>query len=134
LTITNTKTKDNEVTLDIHKEIAHLTLDIVTRCVFKTGMTTDEHDKEIIHQDVTANLEDLEERTFNMIGIIPIINQLPFSSKRRIDQSKKNVKHIINDRKKTLLNLHAKVSFLSFSQLLIIEKGTDIWINLYILH
>jgi hypothetical protein len=49
LTITNTKTKDNEVTLDIHKEIAHLTLDIVTGCVFKTGMTKDEHPKEIIH-------------------------------------------------------------------------------------
>jgi hypothetical protein len=64
-----------------------------------------------------------------MTYIIPIINQLAFSNKRRIDQSKKNVKHavehIINDRKKALLNLHAKVSFLSFYQLLIIKKGTD---------
>jgi hypothetical protein len=41
-----------------------------------------------------------------MIGIIPIINCLPLPSKRRIDQSKKNVKyavqHIIDERKKGL--------------------------------
>jgi hypothetical protein len=42
----------------------------------------------------------------NMITIIPIINQLPFPSKRRIEKSKRDVRvviqRIIDDRKKGL--------------------------------
>jgi len=98
--------KDNKLTVDIHKEMTGLTLDIVTGCVFGSGMMKNEHLREIIHQGVTTTLEDVEERTFNMIGIIPLINRLPFPSKRRIDKSKENVRHavqqIIDERKKGL--------------------------------
>jgi hypothetical protein len=95
--------KDN---VDIHKEMTGLPLDIVTGCVFGSGMMKNEHLREIIHQGVATRLEDIEHRTYNMIGIIPIINQLPLPSKRRIDKSKQNVKyavqHIIDERKKGL--------------------------------
>jgi len=84
--------KDN---VDIHKEMTGLTLDIITGCVFGSGMMKNEHLREIIYQSVTTTLEDVEERTFSLIGIIPIIRQLPLSSKRRIDKSKKNVKHAV---------------------------------------
>jgi cytochrome P450 len=98
--------KDNLLTVDIHKEMACLTLDIVTGCVFGSGMMKNEHLRDIIHQGVTTTLEDVEERTFNMIGIIPIINRIPFPGKRRIDKSKQNVRyavqHIIDERKKGL--------------------------------
>jgi cytochrome P450 len=98
--------KDNILTVDIHKEMTGLTLDIVTGCVFGSGMMKNEHFREIIHQGVTTTLEDVEKRTYNMIGILPIISQLPLPSKRRIDKSKQNVKHavqhIINERKKGL--------------------------------
>ncbi|CAF0859585.1 unnamed protein product [Adineta steineri] len=98
--------ENNVLTLDIHKEMARLTLDIVTGCVFGSGMMKNEHIREIIHEGVTTTLKDVEERTFNMIGIIPIINQLPLPSKRRIEKSKRNVKlavqHIIDERKRGL--------------------------------
>ena len=37
--------------------------------------------RQIICQAVTTTLEDVEQRTFNMIGLIPIINKLPLPSK-----------------------------------------------------
>jgi cytochrome P450 len=98
--------KDNILAMDIHKSMTGLTLDIVTGCVFGSGMMNNEYLREIIYQGVTTTLEDVEERTFNMIGIIPLINRLPFPSKRRIDKSKENVRHavqqIIDERKKGL--------------------------------
>ncbi|CAF4192934.1 unnamed protein product, partial [Adineta steineri] len=81
--------ENNTLTIDIHKEMARLTLDIVTGCVFGSGMMKNEHIREIIHEGVTTTLKDVEERTFNMIGIIPVINQLPLPSKRRIEKSKR---------------------------------------------
>ncbi|CAF3277743.1 unnamed protein product [Rotaria socialis] len=99
--------KNNEVyqlIVDIHKEMTSLTLDIVTGCVFGSEVMKDQHVREIISRAVTKTFADVEERTFNLIGIIPIVNRLPLSSKRRIDKSKKDVRqaveHIIEERKK----------------------------------
>ncbi|CAF1118279.1 unnamed protein product [Rotaria sordida] len=104
LNITNTTNKDNILIVDIHKEMTGLTLDIVTGCVFGSGLMKDEHIRETIYQGITKIFEDIGERTYNMIGIIPIINQLPLPSKRRIDKSKENIRHavehIIDERKK----------------------------------
>ncbi|CAF3016136.1 unnamed protein product [Rotaria sp. Silwood2] len=104
LTMTDTNNKDNISVRDIHKEMIGLTLDIVTGCVFGSGLMKDEHARETIYQGLTKTLEDVEERTFNMIAIIPIINRLPLASKRRIDKAKENVRHsveqIIDERKK----------------------------------
>jgi len=78
-----------------------------------------EYLREIIYQGVTTMLKDVEERTFNMIGIIPIINRIPFAGKRRIDKSKQNVRyavqHIIDERKKGLTKSACKglLSFIS---------------------
>jgi cytochrome P450 len=112
------KNQDHVLTLDIHKEMTRLTLDIVTGCVFGSGSMKNEHFRETIYQGVTTTLEDVEERTFNMIGIIPIINQLPFPSKRRIEKSKRNVRyavqHIIDERRKGLTK-SACQGFISFS-------------------
>ncbi|CAF1531612.1 unnamed protein product, partial [Adineta steineri] len=51
-------------------------------------------------------------RTLNMIGLIPIINRLPFPSKQRIDKSKQDVRiviqRIIDDRKKNLTTSSCK--------------------------
>ncbi|CAF3587513.1 unnamed protein product [Rotaria sp. Silwood1] len=103
-TMNNANNKDNILNLDIHKEMAGLTLDIVTGCVFGSELMKDEHLRETIYQGFTKSLKDIEERTFNLIGVIPIINRLPFASKRRIDKTKENiqhaVEHIISERKK----------------------------------
>jgi len=95
-----------ELNLDIHKEMARLTLDIVTGCVFGSGLMKNDDVREVIYQNVTTTLKDVEKRIFSMVGIIPIINRLPFPSKRRIDKSKHDVRiviqRIIDDRKKGL--------------------------------
>jgi cytochrome P450 len=95
-----------ELTLDMQNEMTHLTLDIVTGCVFGSGLMKKENVREIIYRNVTASLEDIEKRTFNMLALIPIINRLPLPSKQRIDKSKLDVRiviqRIIDDRKKGL--------------------------------
>jgi len=104
--------KGKELTLDIQNEMTHLTLDIVTGCVFGSGLMKNENVREVIYRNVTTTLEDVEKRLFNMIAIIPIINRLPFPSKQRIDKSKDNVRiviqRIIDDRKKGLTKSSCK--------------------------
>ena len=75
--------------------MARLTLDIVAGCVFGSGLMKNSRARETIHRGLTTTLEDIEERTFSLIGIIPVINQLPLASKRRIDKSKREVRLVI---------------------------------------
>jgi hypothetical protein len=104
-TLSLNKTK-NELTSDIKHDMTRLTLDIVTGCVFGSGLMKHENVRDVICRNVTTTLQDVERRLFNMITIIPIINQLPFPSKRRIEKSKRDVRvviqRIIDDRKKGL--------------------------------
>ena len=102
----NAETKGIDLTLDIHHEMTRLTLDIVTGCVFGSGLMKNDEFREMIYQNVTTTLKDVEKRIHNMIALTPLLNRFPFASKRRIDQSKKDVRQvierIINDRKKGL--------------------------------
>lgn len=102
----NAQTKGIDLTLDIHHEMTRLTLDIVTGCVFGSGLMKNDEFRDAIYQNVTTTLREVETRIHNMIAIIPFLNRLPLPSKRRIDQSKIDVRQIIeriiNDRKKGL--------------------------------
>jgi cytochrome P450 len=114
-----TNDKDHSLTLDIHEEMTNLTLDIITGCVFGTEIIEDQHVHETIGQSITIALKALEKRMLNMIGLIPLINQLPLPSKKRIDQSRRDIKHIIrniiNQRKKGLTKSACKgLSIISF--------------------
>jgi cytochrome P450 len=115
LAFKDSKTKGIDLTLDIQNEMTHLTLDIVTGCVFGSGLMKNENVRDIIYRNVTTTLIDVEKRTFNMIGIIPIINRLPLPSKQRIDKSKRDVRfviqRIIDDRKKGLTKSSCKGFF-----------------------
>lgn len=84
-----------EFRLDLQNEMARLTLDIVTGAVFGSGLTKDNRVRDIIYNNVTTTLEDVEQRIITMIALIPIINQLPLPSKKRIDKSKSDVKNVI---------------------------------------
>lgn len=104
--------KEKEFNLDMHDEMARLTLDIVTGCVFGSGLMKNENVRNIIYQNVTTTLQDVEKRIHNMIAIIPIINRLPLPSKQRIDKSKRDVRlviqQIIDDRKNGLTKSSCK--------------------------
>ena len=86
---------EQTICVDVHQEMVHLTLDIVTGCVFGSGMMRDEQARETIHRGVTTTLDDVEKRTFNLIGIIPLVNQLPLAGERRIRQSKRDVRRVV---------------------------------------
>ena len=98
--------KDHSISLDIHEEMATLTLDIVTGCVFGTEIINDQHVQETIGQSVTIAIKELEKRMLNMIAFIPLLNQLPLPGKQIIDRSRHDIKNIIrtiiNQRKKGL--------------------------------
>jgi hypothetical protein len=112
LAIEDAKTKEIDLRLDIHDEMTRLTLDIVTGCVFGSGLMKNENVREIIYRNVITTLEDIEKRIYNMLAIIPIINRLPLPSKQRIDKSKYDVRiviqRIIDDRKKGLTKSSCK--------------------------
>jgi cytochrome P450 len=120
---TNIQDKDQLLTLDIHQEMTNLTLDIVTGCVFGTEIIKDQHVHEIIGQNVTRAMKEIEKRILNMIALFPLLNGLPLPSKRRIDQSRRDIKHIvqniINQRKKGLTKSACKglniISFFLFA-------------------
>ncbi|CAF4342759.1 unnamed protein product, partial [Adineta steineri] len=95
LTLHDVENKEKELTIDMQNEMTHLTLDIVTGCVFGNGLMKNENVRDIIYRNVTTTLEDVQNRTLNMIGLIPIINRLPFPSKQRIDKSKQDVRIVI---------------------------------------
>lgn len=87
----------NAIRLNIHEEMARLTLDIVTSCVFGTEMISNEKMHEAIFQMISESLELMEKRLFNMTALIPIVNRLPFASKRRIDKWIREGKILIQD-------------------------------------
>ena len=101
-----TDKEDHSITLDIHEEMANLTLDIVTGCVFGTEIINEQQVEQTIGQSLTMAMKELDKRMLNMIAFIPLLNQLPFRSKRIIDRSRQEIKHIIrniiNQRKKGL--------------------------------
>ncbi|CAF2124303.1 unnamed protein product [Rotaria magnacalcarata] len=98
--------QNKPLVFDIHEEMAKLTLDIVTSCVFGTEIMSDEKMHKIVYRTITESLELMEKRLFNMTAIIPIINRLPLSSKRRIDkcvsEGKQLIRQIVDNRKKGL--------------------------------
>ena len=49
--------KDQPLTLDIHEEMTNLTLDIVTGCVFGSGIMKDENVHETISSKYCNNIE-----------------------------------------------------------------------------
>ena len=112
LAFNNCQQQGKDLILDIHDEMARLTLDIVTGCVFGSGLMQNDNARDVIYRNVTTTLKDVEQRILNMIAITPILNRLPFPSKQRIDQSKQDVKlviqQIINDRKKGLTKSSCK--------------------------
>jgi cytochrome P450 len=112
--------KNHPLTLDIHKEITNLTLDIITGCVFGTDIIKDRYVHQTISRSLTIALKETEKRVFNMLALIPIVNRLPLPGKLLIDQSRQNIKqivqNIINQRKKGLTKSACKglnaISFL----------------------
>ena len=107
--------KGIDFTVDVHHQMTRLTLDIVTGCVFGSGLTKNDDVREIIYENVTTTLKDVEKRIHNMIAIIPLLNRLPLPSRRRIEKSKRDVRRvieqIIEDRKKGLTKSACKGLF-----------------------
>ncbi|CAF3361543.1 unnamed protein product, partial [Rotaria sp. Silwood2] len=91
----NTIDKAYPLILDISKEMSNLTLDIITGCVFGIEAMQDIYTHETIYQSIRVAANEIEKRIYNMIIIIPILNQLPLFGKRRIDQCRQDMKKIV---------------------------------------
>ncbi|CAF4535106.1 unnamed protein product, partial [Didymodactylos carnosus] len=108
------KRSEKSINLEMRSEMSILTLDIVTACVFGTGLIEDEKVHDIIHQSVINGLSALERRMFNMTGFLPIIKSLPLSSKLKLDKANKDlnivVNKIVSDRREALTHSACKGS------------------------
>ncbi|CAF2948263.1 unnamed protein product [Rotaria sp. Silwood2] len=105
-------TENKMAIIDVRQEMAFLTLSMISGCVFGKSISKDKDIHEKMYRNVTVVLNELEQRLFHMIAILPLINRLPLPSKRRIDKSMQNlrtiVESIINERKKGLTKSTAK--------------------------
>lgn len=103
---------DGPFTVDIHEEMSRLTLDIVTGCIFGTELMGNTKLHETIFDNLNIALKLIEKRIFNMIGLIPIVKELPLPSKLRIDRARHNmqreVQQIVNQRKQGLTRSSCK--------------------------
>ena len=91
------RSKDQILTMDIHEQMAHLTLDIVTGCVFGAEITEDNRAHDVISRNLTIGLNEAENRIFSMVALIPVLNQLPLPSKRRLDKAKQDIRNVVRD-------------------------------------
>lgn len=107
-----TNEKSYPITLDISKEMSHLTLDIITGCVFGVETMKNQYIHDKIYSSVKIAYEEIQRRIYNMIIVIPILNKLPILGKPRIDQCRKDIKSIvlqmINQRKQGLTRASCK--------------------------
>ncbi|CAF3304080.1 unnamed protein product [Rotaria socialis] len=107
-----TNDKTYPLILDLSKEMSNLTLDIITGCVFGIETMKNRYIHDKIYQSVKMTIEEIEKRIYNMIIIIPILNQLPLLGKRRIAKCKKDIKTIvlqmIDQRKQGLTRANCK--------------------------
>ena len=87
--------RDQHFSLDIHEQMANLTLNIVTGCVFGTEMIKSDQAHNVIYRNLTFALNAAEKRIYNMIDLIPILNRLPLSSKRTIEKTKQDITHVV---------------------------------------
>lgn len=125
--LSENRTTSDPLTLDIHEELSGLTLDIVIGCIFGAETIEDKSVHEIIFQNMNVALKEMEKRIFNMVGLLPIIKDLPLAGKRRIDQARQAiqqiVQNIINQRLKGLTKSTCKGSDLL--DLLLASKGDE---------
>lgn len=99
-------------TIDIRKEMALLTLSMICGCVFGKSVTRDKQVHDKVFRSVTTILNEVEQRLFDLVAILPVINRLPLPGKLRIDKSLQDLRHmvetIINERKAGLTKSIAK--------------------------
>ena len=91
------RSKDQIMTMDIHEQMAHLTLDIVTGCVFGAEIAKDNRAHDVISRNLTSALNEAENRIFSMVALIPVLNRLPLPSKRRLDKAKQDIRNVVRD-------------------------------------
>ncbi|CAF1157309.1 unnamed protein product [Adineta ricciae] len=125
--LSENRATDDPLTLDIHEELSGLTLDIVIGCIFGAETMEDKNVHGIIFQNMNIALKEMEKRIFNMIGLLPIVKDLPLAGKQRIDQARQEiqqvVQNIINQRLKGLTKSTCKGSDLL--DLLLASKGDE---------
>jgi cytochrome P450 len=95
--------ENKSINLEIRKEMSTLTLDIVTGCVFGTGLINDQVAHDTIHRSIASAQNEMEHRFFSLIGILPVIKELPLRSKLNIDKARQSinviVEKIVDDRR-----------------------------------
>jgi cytochrome P450 len=114
--------QNKSINLEMRKEMSVLTLDIVTGCVFGTGLMNDQAAHDTIHRNIAIAQKEMEHRFFSLIGILPVIKELPLRSKLNIDRARQSitliVEKIIDDRRQGVTHSACKGKWL--------ERDTDL--------
>jgi cytochrome P450 len=94
-------TTQKVITQDFQPTMSALTLDIVSRCVFGSNLSSDA--KSIVAKFLFDTLEIQGQRIYNLTGVIPLIRDLPLPAKQQVArlsaETRKVLEMLIQDRR-----------------------------------
>ena len=91
------------VDVDIHKELSTLTFAIIAGCAFGAGFAHIPDAAHTMQEHIVLIAKLIQQRAFNLVGILPIVKHLPLFGKPTIDSTRRElfamVDTVIRDRK-----------------------------------
>jgi len=91
------RSSDNSFEIEIHQAFSALTLDIIASTAFGSSFRDNPNVASSIYAAFTVVLLDLQKRNFNLVGMLPLISELPIFGKREIDDKCKKIKQTVLD-------------------------------------
>jgi cytochrome P450 len=86
-----------DVELEMSHELATQTLDSVATAAFGAGFRSDPKRADLFIHSLKQVLDNMQARTLNLVGFIPIIKQLPFPSYNAIKEGCANIDSIVGE-------------------------------------
>ena len=118
------------IELDMHKDMSHLTFDILANCAFGEGFARIPNAAATLHNCLNFMLDTTQLRVASLIDLIPIIKQLPLWKKPEMDDKRRQmwavVEQVIADRKSGKTGGKGKVDFLDMIMQAVDEKGVKL--------
>ena len=85
------QSSDGSVDTDLHKDMSTLTFGIIAGCAFGAGFSHIPDAANTLQHNIVTITQLTQHRAFTLVGILPLINQLPLFGKPTIDSTRREM-------------------------------------------